>query len=106
MPKQLKATRPPFLALKFAEPYSSLARINAGSFLDAYVKKHGMFHDSRSMLLAFLHYLGRKKEELKNLVASDINLKDNTTKGMYEILKNKIYARKRKPPVSPKQETG
>ena len=98
MPRHPKSTRPPFLAKAFAEPYASLARSNVGSFLDAYLKKHEKYHEPRAMLPAFLHYLGRKREELKDLAASDIDLKDKTTRGMYDILKTRADSRKKKPP--------
>ena len=83
MPKQPKSTRPAFLAKAFAEPYNSLARSNVGSFLDAYIKKHDKYHEPRAMHTAFINYLGKKNEELKGIVATDIKLKDKTIQGMY-----------------------
>ena len=105
MPKQPKKNRPPFLQKEFGEPYASLTRVNVGSFLNKYKKEHGQIHETRTMLPQFLQYLGQKKSELKDLTASQINTKDKTTKGIYDILRAKIDARRRKPKGSPKQDT-
>ena len=105
MPKKPAKNRPPFLQKEFGEPYASLTRVNVGSFLNTYKKKHGQIHETRTMLPLFLQYLSQKRSELKDLRAGDINTKDKTTKGIYDILRAKIDARRRKPKASPKQET-
>ena len=104
MPKKPQHARPPFLNKAFAEPYSSLARVNVGSFLNKYQKEHGKIDNPRSILPAFLQYLSKKNAELKDLKERDINTQDLTTRGIYDILRAKVDLRKRKPKRSPKAE--
>ena len=104
MPKKQEYVRPPFLMKAFAEPYSSLARCNVGSFLTKYQKDNGKIDNPRSILPAFLQYLSKKNPELKDLKERDINTQDLTTRGIYDILRAKVDLRKRKPKRSPKPE--
>jgi len=102
----IKKTIPTFLTKPFAKPYRSLTRSNVGSFLDAFIKKHGGLHEPRNMLPHFLQYLGQHREELSDLQSFEIRTNDATTRGIYDILRAKIDARKRKPKASPKQQDG
>ena len=97
-----KTKRPALLRKSFKDPYSSLARSNVGSFLDWYLKKYKAYDGPRKMLPAFIQYLSSKQPELAGFIGDDINTKDATTKGFYDILRNAYDNRKKRPPTSPK----